>query len=543
MSRTMVPAAEGRVWTSTTSSERPEDRVAGFVTFASVTARAGNASASASAGAKRMLLYMGDLLVLRISSDVPSRAATERPFPMALGRLIRWPADACPPYPPRSAAGPRETTSDVGPPRPATSFQVRCCRDVARILRRGEELLRIVAEELAHARDGFHDRVHQLAVLPLDLPYIDVEDGFAVLVELDRADGALRQLHGVERFHEGLLVLELPLDRLQRLLEEEPRRVCAHRVEAGNDAVLLLHRLDELLVVWRVQRRRVPARRVDADRLVAHVLQDPFVDAGRVPEHRQLALQPELRQLPQETQTVRSCEAGVETFDVGLQVAEIRSVIGHVERRPELLHDLAARVLVGVVESRRALMTVGEVVGHGGDLFQAELLRRELAEDVGRLRRGPDGVDDVLVLLLLREVVLRRRGRGDERHRGRADVVVDGEGLEGGERPDDDVDLLALDELLGPRLRHRGLPARVGDDEDRLASAEHVVALLEEEIDPFLHLPPAGGERPRADAEEPDPDRLALRRGARRETGCGGDCRGENGAGGNWAANNTKLSP
>src|SRR3954453_14367267 len=86
MSPTMTPAGEGRVWTSTTSAASPEDRVAWFVTFASVTARAGSASASANAGAKRMLLYMGDLLVLRVSSDLPSRAATERPFTMALAR-------------------------------------------------------------------------------------------------------------------------------------------------------------------------------------------------------------------------------------------------------------------------------------------------------------------------------------------------------------------------------------------------------------------------------------------------------------------------
>src|SRR3954447_10554696 len=86
MSRTMTPAGDGRVWTATPSAARPEDRVAGFVTFASVTARAGSASASASAGAKRMLLYMGDLLVLRISSDVPSRPATERAYTVALAR-------------------------------------------------------------------------------------------------------------------------------------------------------------------------------------------------------------------------------------------------------------------------------------------------------------------------------------------------------------------------------------------------------------------------------------------------------------------------
>src|SRR4051812_30452111 len=86
MSRAMTPTGDGRVWTSTTSAERPEDRVAWFVTFASVTARAGSASASASAGAKRMLLYMGDLLVLHISSDQPSRAATERAYTVALAR-------------------------------------------------------------------------------------------------------------------------------------------------------------------------------------------------------------------------------------------------------------------------------------------------------------------------------------------------------------------------------------------------------------------------------------------------------------------------
>src|SRR4051812_3396694 len=115
MSRTMTPAGDGRVWTSTTSAARPEDRVAWFVTFASVTARAGSASANASAGARRMLLYMGDLLVLRVSSDPPSPAATERAFTMALGCLIGGPADACPPHPRGPPPGTHETRRRTAP--------------------------------------------------------------------------------------------------------------------------------------------------------------------------------------------------------------------------------------------------------------------------------------------------------------------------------------------------------------------------------------------------------------------------------------------
>jgi hypothetical protein len=57
--------------------------------------------------------------------------------------------------------------------------------------------------------------------------------------------------------------------------------------------------------------------------------------------------------------------------------------------------------------------------------------------------------------------------------------------------------------------------AGVGDDQLDLAAGDRVVALLEEEQDPLLHLLAAGGERAAAHGEEADPDRLALGEGRR----------------------------
>jgi len=137
------------------------------------------------------------------------------------------------------------------------------------------------------------------------------------------------------------------------------------------------------------------------------------------------------------------------------------------------------------------------------------------AEHVHRLRGGADGVDDVVVELLLRQVLLRGGSRRDERHLRLPDVVVDGERLEGGERADDDVHAVALDELLGPGLRLRRVAAGVAHEQLDLASGQGVVALLEEQHDALFHLRAAGGERAGLDGEKAEPQRLGLRRGAR----------------------------
>src|SRR5581483_2100171 len=78
-------------------------------------------------------------------------------------------------------------------------------------------------------------------------------------------------------------------------------------------------------------------------------------------------------------------------------------------------------------------------------------------------------------------------------------------------RSDDDVHVVALDQLLRLALRLRGLARRVGEIDLDLAPGEGVVALLEQQVDAFLHLAAAGGERAGAHGEEADAQRLALR--------------------------------
>src|SRR2546422_9067127 len=123
-------------------------------------------------------------------------------------------------------------------------------------------------------------------------------------------------------------------------------------------------RLPESPVLCGVERRLVPARRVHAERLVAHVAQHALVDAGGVAEDRD-SLEAELGVLLEEAQAVDAGEAGVDAVDVRLDLADIGAVLGHVERRPQLLHDSAAVRLERALEARRALVAVGEVVGHG----------------------------------------------------------------------------------------------------------------------------------------------------------------------------------
>src|ERR1044071_10415451 len=65
-----------------------------------------------------------------------------------------------------------------------SGLQVLGRREVARVHRIREELLRIVGPELAHGGIGLHHGVHQLAVAALDLADVGGHDRIAVLVEL-----------------------------------------------------------------------------------------------------------------------------------------------------------------------------------------------------------------------------------------------------------------------------------------------------------------------------------------------------------------------
>src|SRR5438105_3604470 len=97
---------------------------------------------------------------------------------------------------------------------------------------------------------------------------------------------------------------------------------------------------------WRVV---AAVLRAGDERLRAHVLEDAFVGKRRVAEHGRL--QAVLAVGAQEPHWIRAGEPGIDAVDVRLELADERPVVGRVERRPELLHDLAARILERLVEA------------------------------------------------------------------------------------------------------------------------------------------------------------------------------------------------
>ena len=316
------------------------------------------------------------------------------------------------------------------------------------------------------------------------------------------------ELDIVQRFDERRVVLDPAFHRLERLLQPQARGIRARGIEPRRHLVLALDRGDEALVVGGVAIDRVPARRVHAERLIAHVLEDALVDECGIAEQRQL--QAVLLVGAQKAQRIGAGEARIDAIDVALQLPGERAVVGYVERRPELLHHAPAAVLEHAMKARRAFVAVGEIVGDHRHALAAGFLHRVVAERVHRLRRGAIDVNHVVAFLLLREVVLRRRGRRDQRHLRLQDVIVDRQRLEGRERSDDDVHPVALDQLLRLALGERRLPGGVREDDLDLAAGERVVALFQQQADAFLHLPAARRERSGAHGEEADAQRFLL---------------------------------
>ena len=90
--------------------------------------------------------------------------------------------------------------------------------------------------------------------------------------------------------------------------------------------------------------------------------------------------------------------------------------------------------------------------------------------------------------LALRWVTSSAARQADQRRGVVAHVVGDRQQLEGGERAQDDVDLVALDHLLRLGLGAGRVAAGVGDQQLDLAAGERVVLLLQERGDALLHL-------------------------------------------------------
>ena len=146
-----------------------------------------------------------------------------------------------------------------------------------------------------------------------------------------------------------------------------------------------------------------------------------------------------------------------------------------------------------------------------------QLLGGVVGQGVHGLRRGAGGPDEVGVGLALGHVL--GGGEAQDRHLRLRGVVADGEQLEGGERTDDEVDVVALDQLLRLGLGARGIAARVGDHQLGLAAGQRVVPVLEEPDHALLHLDATLGERPGLHGEQADAHGLGLgqsRHGQRR---------------------------
>src|ERR1700674_4165042 len=90
-------------------------------------------------------------------------------------------------------------------------LQILRGREIARVHRVLQELLRVVDPELAHVGISVDHGVHQAPVLALHLADVDVAHHVAVLVE---ADPAARGIHpeAAHRLHERFLVLDARLD-------------------------------------------------------------------------------------------------------------------------------------------------------------------------------------------------------------------------------------------------------------------------------------------------------------------------------------------
>ena len=99
------------------------------------------------------------------------------------------------------------------------------------------------------------------------------------------------------------------------------------------------------------------------------------------------------------------------------------------------------------------------------------------------------------------------------------DIFVDGIELEGGERAEDNVDFIALDQFLRLGLGAGRIAAGIGGDEIHLAAAERIVFFFQIGQDALLHLNAALGERAGLYREQAELERRGLRDRRRRELG------------------------
>ena len=269
-------------------------------------------------------------------------------------------------------------------------------------------------------------------------------------------------------------------------------------VDAGN----------EFLVVRGIEAGGVPTGAEGVDRLLAHQLENALVGARGISEHGEFPFQPVILELLQEAQRIAAGEAHVDAVHVGLDLRQVRRIVGRIERWPEFLHDLAAGRFEGELESAGALVAIGEILRDDRHSFKAKRLGRVIAQWVGHLRCRAEGVQHPGVHRVSLQIDGCCRGRGDERHFRIANVAVDRQGLVGRQWTDHHRYFVAFDQLLGLGPREGGIAGRILGDQLDLAARNQAAAFLEIKSRTLRLLLAAGGQRAGIDGEESNFERL-----------------------------------
>src|SRR6266852_5598563 len=287
---------------------------------------------------------------------------------------------------------------------PCLRLEILRGRPVARVHRILQELLRLVGPELAHVRVGVDDAVHEAPVLALDLADIHAPDHVAVAIEGHRSPRGV-DLDGAHGLHERGLVLDVAFQRLQGRFEHRGFDVGRGGIEPRVVAPVDAEVRDEALVDRILDLRRVPAGGDDTEGLVTHVAQHRFVERSHAADDRDLASEAVLVELPEEAEAVRARETEEDAVNVGLELGDIGPVVGNCERREQLLHDLAARVLEHALEAGAHLVPIGDVVGDRQHALVLERLGAVVGERLSALRRSRGAASEPRIGLALRHVL------------------------------------------------------------------------------------------------------------------------------------------
>jgi hypothetical protein len=126
-------------------------------------------------------------------------------------------------------------------------------------------------------------------------------------------------------------------------------------------------------------------------------------------DHRRL--QAVLVDLLEEAEAVRAGEAEEDAVDVRLELRDVAAVVGRIERREQLLHERAARILVHLLEAAEHLVPVGEVVGDRRHALVLQVLGAVVGHRVRALRRGGGRAHEPGIRLALGHVFAPATGR------------------------------------------------------------------------------------------------------------------------------------